>query len=167
MVGIDSFGLLEWDFQIGMKWGCSKEFSFRCEIGFSVRLLNSSLSLRSRLAEVSLWFPQSTKLKYCSIWGVLVGYLWFRCWEVNGKWTVNFWRYLKNVKMWYIFHKSINWLSFTSPAYHCHVQSNMNLCYTGTHPVNTGLKPMTFTNAALQCCAISFPCQCPCARKEH
>lgn len=35
--------------------------------------------------------------------------MWGRKWF----WTVNYWRCLRNVKMWYIFHKSINRLSFT------------------------------------------------------
>lgn len=61
------------------------------------------------------WFPPTMKCQYFSAWGVLIGWLWIRCW------TVNVWRYLKNVKMWYIFHTSINWPSFTSPGFHCHV----------------------------------------------
>lgn len=83
------------------------------------RFFEQLAKFKKRVSWGVLWFPQS--MKYCSAWGVLIGYLWFGCQEVNGKWTVNFWRYLKNVKMWYIFHKSINWLSFTSSGFHCHV----------------------------------------------
>lgn len=79
-----SFGLLGWKLQIRMKWGWSNEFSFRCMIGFRVRFLNSWLNLWCKLAEVSFDSSKRKTETLLSVWGVLIGYLWFKCREVNG-----------------------------------------------------------------------------------
>lgn len=58
---------------MGMKRGCSKEFSFRFEVSFGVRFMKSKLNLRSRLAEVSYDFLKARnvkKKKTCSARGV-------------------------------------------------------------------------------------------------
>lgn len=48
---------------MGMKRGCSKEFSFRFEVSFGVRFMKSKLNLRSRLAEVSYDFLKARNVK--------------------------------------------------------------------------------------------------------
>lgn len=40
--------------------------------------------------------------------------VWLRCWKETIIWTVNSWNYLRTITMWFIFHTSLNCLSFIS-----------------------------------------------------
>lgn len=51
---------------------------------------------------------------------LLLTIVWLRCWKEKIIRTVNGWKYLKAIKkMWFIFHTSLNCLSFISPECQC------------------------------------------------
>lgn len=75
---------------------CSKALTLWCKFG--------NRHLRSMWSQTTGW---ENKVLFAS--GQIDAFLSDGIWE--------------NVKMWYIFHKSINWLSFTSSACHFHVMS--------------------------------------------
>lgn len=89
---------------------CSKALTLWCKFG--------NRHLRSMWSQTTGW---ENKVLFAS--GQIDAFLSDGIWE--------------NVKMWYIFHKSINWLSFTSSACHFHVMS-------GFFSLSSPLNPQDF-----------------------
>lgn len=101
---------LIWAFRVG--WADGGGWSGFCSKAVDVQqvsVLEEKFWLK-KFKEVSwsiLWFMQSLNIAWFKMFFFLL----------NNWWALSIWKYLTNVKMWYIFHKLINWLSFTSPAF--------------------------------------------------
>lgn len=92
-----------WTFIAGLG---AERFPCRRETGFI-----SSWRRSAQESLLQLWIVNTLLLT------VLIA--WLRCWKETIIRTVNGWKYLRTLKMWFIFRTSINCLSFISPGCQC------------------------------------------------
>lgn len=94
-----------WTITAGLR---AERFPYRREIGFK---FGGSWRRSAEESLLQLWIVNTLLLK------VLI--VWLRCWKELIIWTVNGWNIWEQKKMWFIFHTSLNCLSFISPECQC------------------------------------------------